>query len=206
MTPLPPRLSSSCFALLCVKIATVSNAASQKRVLELGCGRKKTPGAIGVDINSDATAADVICGLNRGLPFADNTFECVRAVQVIGHLDSVMASIAEMPRVTRPGGSIYLVTPHYADYSSWCDPTHHWRLNSFSSYFFGRHHGERHWYTRLELRQIALHVELARLWKRMGIEFLVNRFVWFRRFWEMYLCFVVRGKQMEFAFEVIKQS
>ena len=57
---------------------------------------------------------------------------------------------------------------------------------------------------RLELRQVALHVELARLWKWLGIELLVNRFVWFRRFWEMYLCFVVRGKQMEFTFEVTK--
>ena len=26
----------------------------------------------------------------------------------------------------------------------------------------------------------------------------------FRRFWEMYLCFLIRGKQMEFTFEVEK--
>jgi SAM-dependent methyltransferase len=180
------------------------DSANGKRILELGCGRVKSPGAIGVDINFDATAADVICDLNRMLPFADNTFGRVRAVQVIEHLDSVMNSVAEMHRVTRPGGSIYLVTPHYSDYSSWCDPTHRWHLNTFSLYFFGRHHGERNWYTRLELRQVSLHVELARLWKWLGIEFLVNRFVWFRRFWEMYLCFLVRGKQMEFTFEVVK--
>jgi SAM-dependent methyltransferase len=173
-------------------------------VLELGCGRRKTPGAVGADINFDATAADVICDLNRSLPFADNTFEHVRAVQVIEHLDSVMNAVAEMHRVTRPGGTIYLVTPHCSDYSSWCDPTHHWHLNTFSFYFFGQHHGERHWYTRLELRQVSLHVELARLWKWLGIEFLVNRFVCFRRFWEMYLCFLLRGKQMEFTFEVMK--
>jgi len=182
----------------------VPDSAIRRQVLELGCGRKKTPGAIGVDINFDATAADVICDLNRSLPFADNTFEHVRAVQVIEHLESVMNAVAEMHRVTRPGGTIYLVTPHYSDYSSWCDPTHHWHLNTFSFYFFGRHHGERHWYTRLELRQISLHVELARLWKWLGIEFLVNRFVSFRRFWEMYLCFLLRGKQMEFTFEVVK--
>jgi len=30
---------------------------------------------------------------------------------------------------------------------------------------------------------------------------LVNRFPRFRRFWEHYLCFVVRGKVIEFEFE-----
>jgi hypothetical protein len=34
----------------------------------------------------------------------------------------------------------------------------------------------------------------------------VNQFVGFRRFWEMYLCFIVRGKQMEFTFEVVKEK
>jgi SAM-dependent methyltransferase len=177
---------------------------SDSRILELGCGRTKAPGAIGVDFNLDATAANVICDLNRPLPFADSTFAQVRAVQVVEHLESVMGSVSEMHRVTRPGGSIYLVTPHYSDYSSWCDPTHRWHLNSFSFYFFGLHHGQRHWYTRLELRQVRLHVEMARIWKWLGIGFLIDRFVWFRRFWEMYLCFLVRAKQMEFTFEVVK--
>jgi len=32
----------------------------------------------------------------------------------------------------------------------------------------------------------------------------VNRFPRYRRFWEYYLCYVVRGKVMEFEFEVVK--
>ena len=176
----------------------------KKRILDVGCGRVKAPGAIGVDSNLDASAADVICDLNSPLPFAESTFDEVRAVHVIEHLDDVLKATAEIYRVTRPGGSIYLVTPHYTDFISWCDPTHRWHLNSFSFRYFGHVHGQRHWYTRLELRERALHVELARLWKWLGVQWLVNRFVWFRRFWEMYLCFLVRGKQMEFTFEVVK--
>ena len=38
----------------------------------------------------------------------------------------------------------------------------------------------------------------------MGFEFLVNHFPRFRKFWEQYLCFTVRGKVMEFELEVIK--
>ena len=182
----------------------MSTNREKNRILELGCGQVKAPGAVGVDSNFGATAADVICDLNRPLPFPAGTFDEVRAVHVIEHLEDVMKAVSEMHRVTRPGGKIFLITPHYTDFISWCDPTHRWHLNSYSFRYFGAIHGERHWYTRLELRELALHVELARLWKWLGAEWLVNRFVWFRRFWEMYLCFLVRGKQMEFTFEVIK--
>jgi len=182
----------------------MSPTVPRRRVLELGCGRVKAPGAIGVDSNFDATAADVIADLNNPLPFGDNSFDEVRAIHLIEHLHDVMKALAEIHRVTRPGGTLYLVTPHYTDFISWCDPTHRWHLNSFSFRYFGPIHGGRHWYTRLELRQRALHVEMARVWKYLGVQWLVNRFVWFRRFWEMYLCFALRGKQMEFTFEIIK--
>jgi hypothetical protein len=40
----------------------------------------------------------------------------------------------------------------------------------------------------------------------MGLEFLVNRFERFRRFWEHYLCFLVRGKVMEWELAAIKRT
>jgi SAM-dependent methyltransferase len=182
----------------------VPDPAARKQVLELGCGRIKVPGAIGVDSNPEATAADVICDLNRPLPFAENTFDEVRAVHVIEHLDDVVRTMREIHRVTRAGGRIYLVTPHHSDYSSWCDPTHRWHLNSFSFFYFSSLHGQHPWYTRLMLRERQVHVELARIWKWLGIGLLVDHSVKFRRLWEMYLCFIIRGKQMEFTFEVVK--
>jgi hypothetical protein len=49
-----------------------------------------------------------------------------------------------------------------------------------------------------------------KLWRALGVEFLVNlqnrrpalRF--FRRFWESYLCYIIRGKTIYFEFEVLK--
>jgi SAM-dependent methyltransferase len=175
-----------------------------RRVLDLGCGINKTPGAIGLDFNFDATGADVIADVNSPLPFADNVFDEVRAVHLIEHVFDVMKTMAEIHRVTKAGGEIYLVTPHYTDPLSWRDPTHRWHLNTYSFDYFDRFHGERHWYTRLELRQRSLHVELANLWKWMGLQWLVNHSRSIRRFWELYLSSIVRGKQMEFIFEVIK--
>ena len=177
-----------------------------KRMLDLGCGRNKAPGSIGVDSNRDATAADVIADLNQALPFPDDSFDEVRAIHVIEHVDDIVRTIAEIHRIARDGGRLCLVTPHYTDTTSWRDPTHRWHLNTYSFRYWEARgfHNERHWYTRLELREISLHVELARLWKCIGFQWLVNRSQCFRRFWEQYLCFIIRGKQMEFTFEVMK--
>ena len=56
----------------------------------------------------------------------------------------------------------------------------------------------------MKFREISTHLRLLALWRWFGFEFLVNRSPRFRRFWEYYLCFVVRGKVMEFEFEAIK--
>jgi len=176
------------------------------RKLDLGCGLNKSPRSIGLDANPSATSADVIADLNHPLPFPDCSFDEVRAVHVIEHVHDIMQSMAEIHRVARAGGRLYLVTPHYSDSNSCRDPTHRWHLNTYSFRFWTARglHGERHWYTRIEMREVSLHVELARMWKFMGVQWFVNRFEWFRRFWEQYLCFLVRAKQMEFAFEVVK--
>lgn len=176
------------------------------RVLDIGCGPEKFPGAIGADKNPE-TAADVLCDLDRGaLPFADNSFDQVRALHIIEHVADVIKTMEEFHRVTRPGGTIYLVTPHYTDASSFRDPTHRWHLNSYSFLYFykGGMHGRDMWYTKVRMRQARLRVKLLSVWRLLGFEFLVNRLPRFRWFWEYYLSFVIRGKVMEFTFEVLK--
>ena len=176
------------------------------RILDLGCGPNKFPGSIGADMNPD-TAADVLCHIDQGaLPFRDNSFDEVRALHVIEHVADVIKTMEELHRITRPGGTIFLVTPHYTDFSSFRDPTHRWHLNTYSFLYFypGGMHGRDMWYTRVRLREKRLRVRLLKLWKALGLELLVNHAAWFRRFWEHYLSFIIRGKVMEFTFEVIK--
>jgi hypothetical protein len=47
-------------------------------------------------------------------------------------------------------------------------------------------------------------VKLLSLWRLLGFEFLVNASRRFRKIWEHYLCYVVRGKVIEFELEVLK--
>lgn len=180
--------------------------AQSKLVLDLGCGRNKAPESIGLDVNPDATGADVLADLDSRLPFRDASFDEVRAVHVIEHVRDILRTMAEIHRVSRPGAKVYLVTPHYSDANSWRDPTHRWHLNSFSFWYFYPEglHGEASWYTRARLRQRRLRVRLLQAWRYLGFEFLVNHSLRFRRFWEFYLCYVIRGKVMEFELEVLK--
>ncbi|MDX2151506.1 MAG: class I SAM-dependent methyltransferase [Bryobacteraceae bacterium] len=172
-----------------------------KRVLDVGCGVNKRPGAIGLDVNP-RTKADVLCDLDRfPYPFRDASFDELHATHVIEHVADVVRTMEEFHRLVRPGGRIFITTPHYTDFSSFCDPTHRWHLNSFSFRYFGDDNAGYGYYSKARLREISVRVKLLAFWRVLGFEFLVNRFPRFRRFWEHYLCFVVRGKVMEFVFE-----
>ena len=147
------------------------------KTLDVGCGINKYPGAVGIDI-TPATAADVI-----------------------EHLTDVIRAMEEFHRLVRPGGRVRIETPHYTDFSSFCDPTHKHHLNSFSFRYFGTNDAGFGYYTSAKFREISLRVRLLSFWRWLGFEYLVNAFPRFRRFWEHYLCYVVRGKSMEFEFE-----
>ena len=72
-------------------------------VLDIGCGNKKRPGSIGLDINP-STSADVVHDLNVfPYPFADSSFDEIHADNVIEHLDDVIAVMEEIHRLARPG-------------------------------------------------------------------------------------------------------
>ncbi len=174
------------------------------RTLDVGCGIRKQAGSIGIDRNP-ASRADVLVDLDRfPYPFADDSFERVTAIHVIEHLTDVIRAMEEFHRLTRAGGTVRIETPHYTDHSSFCDPTHKNHLTSLSFKFFGEKHGGFGYYSNVRFRELSVRVKLLTFWKWLGFEFLVNRFPHFRRFWEYYLCFVVRGKAMEFEFGVLK--
>lgn len=180
------------------------------KILDIGCGKHKTPGAIGLDFNP-RTDADVIHNLNQfPYPFADNEFDLIIGNQVIEHVDDVLAVVKELYRIAKPGATIRLDTPHYTDVSSYRDPTHKHHLTCESFMYFTEKRPEFEFYSDITLKTKKIYVTLLKLWRILGIEFLVNcgnkypqlRFL--RRFWESYLCYVMRGKNLYFEFEVLK--
>lgn len=150
------------------------------------------------------TEADVLADIGRGgLPFRDAVAGAVSLVHVIEHVDDVVAVMEEAHRVLRPGGRLLIETPHCSDASSFADPTHRWHLNTFSFRYFTEEGGFSY-YSGCRFRLVRREVSLLRAWRLLGFELAVNRVRAVRRFWEHYLCFVVRGKAMVFEFEALK--
>src|SRR5579875_3433655 len=174
------------------------------RILDVGCGINKKKGAIGIDRNP-ASRADVLCDLDHfPYPFRDSSFDALQAVHVIEHVSDVVRSMEEFHRLVRAGGEVFIVTPHYTDFSSFCDPTHRWHLNSFSLRYFGEDSGGFGYYSAARFREISTRVRLLAFWRYLGFEFLVNSSRRFRRFWEFYLCYLVRGKVIEWQLQAVK--
>jgi SAM-dependent methyltransferase len=181
-----------------------------KKILDVGCGRNKVPGAIGIDFNP-RTDADVIHDLGIvPYPFDENTFDEIVSYHVVEHVPDVMAFISELHRIAKPSARIKLVTPHYTNPDWASDPTHRNHLNSYSFDCFIEDRWSFLFYSDVRLKPTRTYVSLAKLWRAFGLEVLVNldqhwpslRFT--RKFWEFYLSSIFRGKELQFEFEVLK--
>jgi len=99
----------------------------QPRILDVGCGTGANlemlagfGAAEGVDVSEDALAFCRARGLTRvklgaaeHLPYEDNSFDLVTALDVVEHLDDDAAGLTEMRRVLRPGGRALLFVPAF---------------------------------------------------------------------------------------------
>ena len=68
------------------------------------------------DVTDGPLLAALVQGDAQSLPFADNSFDVVVSCETIEHLPQVRAAVAEMYRVTRPGGKLFLTTPNYFNF------------------------------------------------------------------------------------------
>jgi SAM-dependent methyltransferase len=94
------------------------------RILDVGCGSKKHPGAVGIDLSPD-TDADVVHDLNATpWPFEDSSFDEILLQDVLEHLSDPYSVAAELHRIGRPGARIQLRTPHFSSALAYSDPTH----------------------------------------------------------------------------------
>ena len=103
-------------------------------VLDLGCGNKKRPGSLGLDV-IPGTQADVIHDLSVfPYPFPDSTFSEIFADNVLEHLDSPLKVMEELHRICRPGAKVTIIVPYFRSKWAFADPTHRsfFAVDSFS--------------------------------------------------------------------------
>ena len=102
--------------------------------IDLGCGKCKPYGYIGVDI---IEGVDIIHNCEKGLPFKDNYADEIRAYDFLEHIQDKHFLISEIWRVLKNNGILNFQVPDASKgQSAFQDPTHKsfWVLNSFKYY------------------------------------------------------------------------
>lgn len=113
-------------------------------ILHLGCGRAKHRRALGID-TSPSSKADLLWNLDqRPWPLPDDAFERVYAINVLEHLDDVVATMEEIHRVSRPGAEVRIMVPFPSGHHAWTDPTHKRAFMSRSFQYFTSAFADRH--------------------------------------------------------------
>lgn len=98
-----------------------------RRILDVGCGTgtmltylSRFGTAEGVDIDEEAIEYCRARGLTRvsqspagTLPFGDDSFDLVTALDVIEHIEDDLGAMREIRRVLKPGGQLLMTVPAY---------------------------------------------------------------------------------------------
>ena len=96
-----------------------------KKIINLGCGRTRIPGSIGVDRVKINKYVDVVHDLDKTpYPFKSNSVHEVHSYHVLEHLHNPKEKIEEIYRILKPGGVIFLRVPHFSSMGAFSDITH----------------------------------------------------------------------------------
>jgi len=105
-----------------LELSVAAPEAEGRRVLEAGCGTglllqdlaRRADLAVGADLSAGMIARAASRGLRvvqasvNDLPFPDASFDLVCSFKVLAHVPRIDAAVAELARVTRPGGRLFL--------------------------------------------------------------------------------------------------
>jgi len=181
---------------------------TQQRILDVGCGRKKHLGAIGIDCNPD-TDADVIHDLNTfPYPFDDNSFDVVNCDSILEHLDDFFRVMEELHRIAVPNGQIRINVPYYTSFDAFTDPTHRHFFTSRSFDYFREDYAY-NYYTKVRFIIVKIHITFLRLkqlkglspHKLLGVEFFANKWI---KIYEAFFAYIFPAHIISFELQVVK--
>lgn len=91
--------------------------------VEIGCGRAKSTGFVGLDITWSKNI-DVVADVNEGLPFTDGSVTELRAIHLFEHIPDTVGLMKEIYRVCAHGARVVIEVPYARSDGAFSDPTH----------------------------------------------------------------------------------
>lgn len=95
--------------------------------LDLGCGKAKREGFLGVD-QYQIAGVDLVADLRKPWPWETDSIPEVHCSHFVEHLSGVerVHFFNELYRVLKPGAKAAIITPHWASNRAYGDYTHQW--------------------------------------------------------------------------------
>lgn len=174
-----------------------------KKILDVGCGFRKTMGAVGIDRRVTSKFAkeqqlDIDHDLTKfPWPIPDNSYDLIVCQHVIEHLPDTVKTLEEMNRIIKPGGKVFLETPHY----TWFEAYRHFEhchMFSFQSFDYFLQ-GNKFYQTDFVYADKKIYFDDFTC--AIGIGFLANLFP---RFYEKRLAFLFPATSFQVTFQVAK--
>ena len=112
------------------------NILEGKKALDVGCGSRKLPGAVGIDILR-MPEVDIVYDLSTfPWPLAANEFDVIFLSHCLEHMEDLLKTLAEIHRISRSGAHIIIQVPYFRSIDAYTDPTHRHFFTSHSLDYF----------------------------------------------------------------------
>jgi SAM-dependent methyltransferase len=179
-------------------------------IVELGCGRKKKEGRIGVD-KVDLPNVDIVADIEDGLSFLpDNSVDQIYCKSIFEHIENLENLMREIIRVLKRDGTANVFVPHFSSPYYYSDPTHKSFFGLYTFYYFvdTKHQLRRkvpNFYTDIRIKIISRRLIFTspfwfrrRFKKLLGFIFNCHRSV--QEFYEENLCYIFPCYAIEVVF------
>lgn len=171
--------------------------------LDVGCGRRKVEGSIGLD-QVLLVGVDVVASLERALPFADNSFNKLYAHHILEHISALPKVLAELHRISCPAASIHVIVPYFTCIRAFGDPTHvrFFTYRTFEHFTDSNTDAGRHnWFssTRFEIKHRWL--GFGKFFRSISIEWWANRWP---NIYENFFPYILPARTLEIILTVKK--
>lgn len=178
--------------------------------LELGCGKKRrNPRRIGIDA-LDFPSVDIVGDIYDVLAmFPENSVDAVYSRHFVEHVPDVPRLLSELARITKSGGQIEFVAPHFSNPYFYSDPTHRQFFGLYTFCYFADHspfkrsvptYGHK---IEFKISEVNLgftspgHFPVRRFIKRLWSR-LFNSSIYLKEFWEENLCYLIPCYEIEY--------
>ncbi|MGD0552334.1 MAG: methyltransferase domain-containing protein [Sedimentisphaerales bacterium] len=179
-------------------------------ILDIGCGRHKRLGAIGID-KADLPGVDIVADIEEGLGFLPDSFaDEIYTFSFLEHVQNFENLMCEIVRVLKKDGKAVVRVPHFSNPYYYSDPTHKRFFGLYSFYYFveNQHQMRRKvpdYYFPVKIRILSQKIIFdspflfGKIIKRL-LQILFNLGTFIQEFYEENLCYMLPCSALEITF------